>query len=119
MFLEDGWKVGLAARREQLLKGLKGDFPDLAKTVQIDITDDNAPQKLLALIGEMGDIDLYFHVSGIGKQNLDLENGIEMNTLNTNALGFTRMIDAVFNYMKEHGGGHIAVISSIAGFKGL
>lgn len=119
MLLEDGWKVGLAARREQLLEGLKKDFPDLSITVQIDVTRENAPQKLLTLIEEMGGVDLYFHASGIGKQNPDLDNGIEMNTVNTNALGFTRMVDTVFNHMKEVGSGHVVVISSIAGTKGL
>jgi len=42
-----------------------------------------------------------------------------MATVATNALGFTQMVDAMFCYMAEHGGGHISVISSIAGTKGL
>ena len=50
---------------------------------------------------------------------MELEPDIELKTVNTNALGFTRMIGAAYRYMAEHGGGHIAAISSIAGTKGL
>ena len=43
----------------------------------------------------------------------------EMVTMNTNACGFTRMVDTVFRYMSDNGGGQIAAITSIAGTKGL
>ena len=50
-------------------------------------------------------------------QSLDID--IELNTARTNVEGFTRMVDTAFDYFKQHGGGHLAVISSIAGTKGL
>jgi short-subunit dehydrogenase len=62
---------------------------------------------------------LYFHASGIGSQNPSLLPEIENATVDTNVVGFTKMIDAMYTYMANHGGGHIAVISSIAGTKGL
>ena len=55
----------------------------------------------------------------MGHQNRDLQPDIELNTARTNVEGFTRMVTAAFNYLKEKGSGHIAVISSIAGTKGL
>ena len=55
----------------------------------------------------------------MGHQNRDLQPDIELNTARTNVEGFTRMVTAAFNYFKEKGSGHIAVISSIAGTKGL
>ena len=106
------WTVGVAARREELL----GDFEHRA---QIDVTSEEAGLRLLALIEQMGGMDLYFHASGIGKQNPDLQEDIELRTVETNAVGFTRMVGTAFRYMVSHGGGHIAVISSIAGTKGL
>lgn len=119
LLLSEGWTVGLAARREQPLKDIQAEFPAQIHIAVIDITKEDAPEKLLALIEQTGGIDLYFHASGVGKQNADLQKDIEMNTVETNAMGFTRMIDTVFNVMKAQGGGHIAVISSIAGTKGL
>lgn len=119
ILLADGWHVGLAARRLDWLDEMGKEFSGQVVTEMIDVTMDDAPRKWHALVEKLGGVDLYFHASGIGKQNPDMVEEVEMSTVNTNAMGFTRMIDAAFNYMKGHGGGHIAVISSIAGTKGL
>ena len=117
--LDEGWRVGVAARRIDVLNELAEAYPERVEVMQIDVMTDDAPQRLLELIDRMGGVDLYFHASGIGKQNMQLDEEIERQTVMTNALGFTRMVDAVYGYMADHGGGHIAVISSIAGTKGL
>ena len=44
---------------------------------------------------------------------------IELRTVETNALGFTRMIGEAYRYFAQRGTGHIAAITSIAGTKGL
>lgn len=119
LLLKDGWQVGLAARRIAMLEQLKGEFPQQVVISGIDVTEEDAPTKLNELIEKLGGVELYFHASGIGKQNPELDETIEINTVRTNALGFTQMIDTIYNYMKQHGGGNIAVISSIAGTKGL
>ena len=67
----------------------------------------------------MGGIDLYFHAAGVGWQNAALDATKEMRTLLTNGVGFTQMVGEAYRYFAECGGGHIAVISSIAGTKGL
>jgi short-subunit dehydrogenase len=64
-------------------------------------------------------MDLYFHASGIGRQNRNLEADIELRTMETNAVGFTRMIGTAYRYFAQRGEGHIAAITSIAGTKGL
>lgn len=109
---QHGWTVGVAARRLDRL----ADF-DVA--AQIDITAEDAPERLAALIERLGGMDLYFHASGVGRQNRELHEDIELQTVNTNGMGFVRMVGAAWRYMADHGGGHIAVISSIAGTKGL
>ena len=119
MLLEKGWQLGIAARREELLMPLKEKFPEQVVTACIDVNAEDAGRQLLLLTEKLGGIRLYFHVSGIGKQNLPLQQDIEMNTVETNALGFTRCITTIFNHMADNGGGHIAAISSIAGTKGL
>ena len=117
--IAQGWHVGIAARRADRLDALQREFPQQVVTQTIDVTRDDAPQLLLQLIDRLGGMSLYFHASGIGKQNRPLEPTIETDTVRTNALGFTRLIDTAFNYFAEHGGGHIAAITSIAGTKGL
>ena len=109
---EKGWMVGVAARRLELLS-------DFECSARIDVADEKAGEQLSALVEQMGGMDLYFHASGIGRQNPDLSGEIELRTMETNATGFTRMVGTAYRYMAGHGGGHIAVISSIAGTKGL
>ena len=109
---QKGWTVGVAARRMERLT----EFEHVA---QIDVNAEEAGQQLLVLIERLGGMELYFHASGIGHQNRQLQEDIELQTVETNGLGFTRMVGTAYRYMASHGGGHIAVISSIAGTKGL
>ena len=116
----NGWQVGIAGRREQELKRIQSETDGVVAWARIDITDADAPAQLLQLIVQMGGIDLYFHSSGIGYQNPALDTDKELRTVETNALGFTRMVDAVFTHFAQSDQpAHIAVISSIARTKGL
>lgn len=119
LLLADGWAIGVSARRTDSLEQLKENAPERVMTEAIDVNADDAEDLLLSLIAMMGGMDLFFYAPGIGWQNPTLEPGKENNTVITNALGFTRMIGVAFRYMATHGGGHIAVITSIAGTKGL
>ena len=119
LLLADGWNLGVAARREEPLQDLKAVASERVEIMPIDVTKPDAGEKLLALIGQLGGMDLYFHASGIGKQNRTLEEPIELNTMETNAVGFTRMIGTAYRYFAQQGKGHIAAITSIAGTKGL
>jgi short-subunit dehydrogenase len=119
LLLADGWQLGVAARREELLQDLKAEASERVEIMSIDVTKPDAGEKLLALIDRLGGMDLYFHASGIGKQNRTLEEDIELNTMETNAVGFTRMIGTAYGYFAQQGKGHVAAITSIAGTKGL
>lgn len=116
---EKGWRLGIAGRREEKLKELQALFPDRISYQVIDIEKDDAPVNLQVLIEKIGGMDLYFHGSGVGWHNEELDLSTELKTVSTNALGFTRMVDSAWHYFCQRGGGHIAVISSIAGVKGL
>lgn len=116
---EKGWKLGIAARREEKLQSLQALYPQNIEYQVIDIEQENAPELLLSLVEKIGGMDLYFHGSGVGWHNEELDPSVELKTCAVNTVGFTRMVTAAWNYFKEKGGGHIAVISSIAGTKGL
>jgi len=117
--LDEGWTVALCARRMEPLQELLVGREDRGEVAQIDVTHTDAALKLRPLFGRMGHVDLYLHVSGIGRQNPRLEEAVELSTAETNATGFMRMVGEAFRLMAEQGGGHIAVVSSIAGTKGL
>ena len=119
LFLEEGCRIGVAARREDRLMALKQLAPDRVETMTIDVTADDAESRLRALVEQLGGMDLFFYASGIGKQNRTLTPEIELNTVNTNGMGFTRMIGEAYRYFADRGEGHIVAITSIAGTKGL
>ena len=119
LLLAEGWHLGVAARREEPLLELKAIAPERVVVQTIDVTKPEADAQLLSLIEHLGGMDLYFHASGIGKQNRTLEPEIELRTMDTNAVGFTRLIGTAYRYFAERGEGHIAAITSIAGTMGL
>lgn len=149
LLAQRGWQVGIAGRRIERLEEVKRNtnllIPESSKASkgeiacyqQIDVTSPEAPSQLLKLIEKLGGMDLYFHSSGIGWQNNSLDIGKEMKTVETNGLGFVRMVDTAFNWFaqknQEQEPGQeqrqgkdkscesfrIACITSIAGTKGL
>ena len=119
LLLRRGWHLGLAARRSEPLAALSREYPGQVKYASIDITEAGSEMQLRRLIDEMGGISLYLHVSGVGWQNMALDADKELTTVQTNALGFTRMVGEAYRYFAARGEGHIAVVSSIAGTKGL
>lgn len=119
LFIAQGWVVGVAARRTDKLTDLQNLAPERVFTAQIDVTDEAAEASLQQLIERMGGLDLYFHAAGIGWQNPNLEAEKELKTMETNAVGFTRLVGCAYRYFANNGGGHIACITSIAGTKGL
>lgn len=118
LFIAEGYHVGVAARRMEPLKQLQALAPTRVYVAQIDVTANNACEQMRHLVNTMGGMDVYCHIAGVGWQNGALEPEIEHTTVQTNVLGFTRLLDEAFRLMGPIGG-HIAVISSIAGTKGL
>ena len=117
--LLEGWKIGVAGRRQSSLENLQRAAPDQIQIQALDVTQEDASEKLNLLIDKLGGMDLFLLSSGIGFQNMDLNMEVELNTAHTNVEGFIRMVTAAFDYFKKTKNGHIAVISSIAGTKGL
>ncbi len=124
LMIADGWQLVVCGRNEAALDelcSLKSEAP-VSKCV-IDVTTADAEELLAQAIDECEAdgvrLDLYFHISGVGSQNKILEPGIEERTVLTNALGWTRMVGVAYRHFASLGHGHIAVISSIAGTRGL
>lgn len=117
--LKRGWLLGIAGRREDLLEDLRAGYPENILTCPIDVMKADAAERLIHLIDRRGGMDLFFLASGMGRQNPSLDEELEVRTAETNVSGFIRMVAAAYRYFESAGGGHIAVISSIAGTKGL
>ncbi|MDR0756823.1 MAG: SDR family NAD(P)-dependent oxidoreductase [Tannerella sp.] len=119
VLLCDGWQLGLAGRREEALNELQALAPERISVEVLDVTAADAPQRLLRLIRQTGGMDLFLLTSGIGFHNVELLPDIEIKTVDTNVEGFVRMVTAAFHFFSEQNDGHIAVVSSVAGTKGM
>lgn len=115
-----GVKVGIAARNTSSMEELKGKYPEFVEYARLDVTEPSAVSHLNTLIEKVGGMDIYFHVAGIGYENLSLLPEREVEIINTNAVGFARMICAAYRFFCLHGGkGQIAAITSVAGTNGI
>lgn len=121
MLAQRGWKVGIAARRSEQLEALKEMNDNIVAYEVIDVCHDDATAALHRLIDALGGMNLYFHSSGIGFHNIDLDATKELSTISTNCMGMARMVGEAFRYFESENNdySHIAVISSIARTKGL
>ena len=119
LMLKDGWRVGIAARRKEQLEAFQREFPEQVEWSCIDVTREIATTELHSLIDKLGGMDLFLYTSGVGQKNPTLVAEIEDLTLRTNGLGFVMMVGEAYRYFAQQGMGHIAVISSIAGTRGL
>ncbi len=115
----DGIVLGLTGRRIELLDNLKNQLSAPAYTKYMDITNTKESiDCLYSLIDEMGGVDLIIVSAGTGYINKDLEWKLEQETINTNVLGVTAIIDASIIYFLKKESGHLAVISSVASLRG-
>lgn len=122
--LEAGWTVGIAGRRMEVLSDMASRYGN-AVPMRIDITSEDSPAALDALIGQVGPPDLFLHVSGVGCQNPALDEGKELLMVRTNCEGMVRIVTHFVNYVKACGvyshrrKAHVAVVTSVAGTAGL
>lgn len=97
----NGYEVGIAGRREERLVQMAQATPGIVAHRQIDVTKEDAPTELHKLIEELGGMDLYVHSSGIGWENVALDPDKELKTVETNGVGFVRMVSAAYNWFAE------------------
>lgn len=120
LLVEKGYTVGITGRRAELLNKLKAERPESYITHSFDITDTSTSAlHLHELVGKLGGLDLLIINSGTGHRNEALDFEAEKPAILTNVLGFTAVADWAFNYFKDNGGGHLAVVSSVAGIRGM
>lgn len=115
----EGYVVGLAARRIDLLDELAATLPGESRVRRIDVAHtETAGARLSELIDEMGGVDLVVYSSGTGYENPELAFDLEKETIEVNVAGFTLCAGIAFNHFMELGSGHLVGISSIAALAG-
>lgn len=131
LFGARGYRVGIAARRRELLDELAGELRAVAKNsggatgsidpvVRVmDVSDpDAARDGLAAMIAELGGADVVVISAGTGHLNPNLDWPPEAETIAVNVAGFAALAGEAMKHFLASGRGHLVGISSIAALRG-
>jgi len=114
-----GWRLGLAARREENLIALRDALPHDARIAVVDVArTDDAMTATQALIDALGGVDLVVIAAGVGDLNDDLRWDLERDVIATNVLGFAAVANVAARHFSARGAGHLVGLSSIAALRG-
>ena len=120
-FANEGWNVAISARRENLLKDISDNNENI-HGFPLDVTDKLKCKEIFEEIKrEFKEIDICFFSTGTWnpkkEKDIDLEQ-IE-DVFKVNFFGTLNSIKAVEEHFKDKKKGIIAIVSSIAGYRGL
>ena len=120
-FANEGWQVAASARRENLLQNLNNNNSNI-HSFPLDIKDETNTKKVFQdIIEKFQTIDICVFCAGIhdpdAEKKLNTEKIREI--METNFFGTLNCIMAVNSYFRERKSGHIAIVSSVAGYRGL
>ncbi len=116
-----GWTVAISGRRaEKLAEVARGNAK--IRPYQLDVTDHAAiSETITSIVADLGRIDLFIFGAAawqpmdVGDYDFDKFEKV----VDTNYLGLLRIADPLLKQMESQGGGHFAVIASVAGYFGL
>ena len=119
-FASEGWKVAVSARTKAVLEQMSNNqnmfsFPmDVTDQTQIKKSFDN-------ILTEFGDLDLCIFSSGTydPKDESKINSDKIRNVINVNFFGVIDCVKVVEDHFKNKKSGHISIVSSIAGYRGL
>jgi len=120
-FANEGWNVAISARRENLLKELSNRFENISP-FPLDVTDKENCKNIFNQVKEkFGNIDICFFSTGTWDPKKEKDIDVEQieNVFKINFFGTVNSIKAVEEYYKNRNEGTIAIVSSIAGYRGL
>jgi len=118
-YAKDGNCLAIVGRRTHLLDELCRQYPSNTFAATADITkQDEIEQAIRLLYRELGSIDLAIICSGTGDLNPSLDYTIERLTIETNVIGWTFVIDTLYNLFEQQNHGHLVAITSAGGLRG-
>mgnify|MGYP001492791258 FL=1 len=120
-FAKNGWNVAASARRENLLKELEELNKDIY-SFPLDVTDKEKCKEVFKKIEDkFKTIDISFFSTGTWDPGKEKEIDVEQieNVMKVNFFGTLNCIKSVEKYYRNKKSGHISIVSSIAGYRGL
>ena len=120
-FANEGWKVAVSARRKELLEELSKENSNIS-SFPLDVTDKKSSIQVFEdILKKYSNIDLCILSTGTYDPKTEKEINIDeiQNVFNVNFFGTLNCIKAVEKNLKNEKKGHIAIMSSVAGYRGL
>ena len=120
-FANQGWKVAISGRRENILKKVEDINPNI-KSFPLDVNDKGKCFEIMKNIKEeFGDIDICFFSTGTWDPKKEREIDVEQieKVFKVNFFGTLNCIKSVEDHFRNRKNGIITIVSSIAGYKGL
>lgn len=118
----DGYIVGMAARRMNLLEELQQEIPTPTYIAQIDAAKPfEAVEKLMKMIEQMGGLDLLvLTVTGFWDADFESRDWQDyISVLNVDVTGFFALARTGLKFFEAQGHGHLVGFSSIDGLRGV
>ena len=120
-FANNGWNVAASARREELLKDLNNTNKNI-HPYPLDVTKiDNCKSTAELIIKDLGQIDICVFGTGMHDPKSEKKFNLEKirQIMEVNYFGTINSINSIYEYFSERKNGHISIISSVAGYRGL
>ena len=120
-FAKNKWNVAISARRESLLRELQESNQNIY-SFPLDVTNKEDCKEVFKKIEEkFKNIDISFFSTGTWDPKKEKEIDVEQieNVMKVNFFGTLNCIKSVEEYYRKKGSGHISIVSSIAGYRGL
>ncbi len=120
-FAKEGWQVAASARRENLLNEIS-ELNENISSFPLDVTNQNNCKETFELIkNKYQNIDICFFSTGTWDPKKEKEIDVDQmkKVMEVNFFGTLNCIKVVENYFREKNSGHISIVSSIAGYRGL
>ena len=120
-FASKGWNVAISARRVELLNELSNSYENIS-SFPLDVTDRFKCKEVFNEIkNKFENIDICFFSTGTWNPKKEKDIDVEQmeNVFKVNFFGTVNSIKAVEEYFRNKMSGIIAIVSSIAGYRGL
>ena len=120
-FANEGWQVAASARRKNLLEDLSTQNQNI-HSFPLDVKNESETKNIFQnVLKKFETVDISVFCTGIhdpvAEKKLNSEKIREI--METNFFGTLNCIMAVNNYFREKKNGHISIVSSVAGYRGL
>ena len=120
-FSKNGWKVAISARRAEILNDISRQNENIFP-FPLDVTNrEDCKKVFLEIKNKLQNIDICVFSTGTWdpKKEKDIDIDQIENVMKVNFFGTLNSIKSVEKYFKDLGKGHISIVSSIAGYRGL